>query len=49
MTFLEYLGQLIPLEDMTPELQALFAGCFVIVAFRLIAGALVSWFEGMFK
>lgn len=49
MTFLEYLGELIPLENMTPEFQAMIAGCFVIIAFRLIAGVILSWFEGFFK
>lgn len=49
MTFLDYLGQLIPLESMTPELQAVVAACLVVVGFRLVAGSIISWIEGLFR
>lgn len=49
MTFLEYLGELIPIDIMTPEMQGVVAAALVVVSFRLVTGAVVSWIEGLFK
>ena len=49
MNLIDYLGVLIPLDYMTPEMQVLIAGCIIVVGIRLVTGAIGSWFEGMFK
>lgn len=49
MNLLDYLGVLIPLDYMTPEMQVMIAGCIIVVSIRLVTGALANWFEGMFK
>lgn len=48
MNFYEYLNLLIPLEDMTPELAAVFTGCIAIACFRIVFGAVSRWFEELF-
>lgn len=49
MTFLDYLNELIPLDSMVPEFQCVIAGALVIVCVRLVAGAILNWFERMFN
>lgn len=48
MTFLDYLNELIPLENMVPEFQVVVSGVIVMVCVRLVAGAILNWFERMF-
>lgn len=49
MTLLDYLNEIIGFEGVTPELQLVFAGCFLLICVRLIAGTVLAWFERIFK
>lgn len=48
MSFVEYLSELIGFENAVPEMQLVVAGAMAVIAVRLIAGAVVTWFERIF-
>lgn len=48
MNLLDYLGELIPLDYMTPELQVMVCAVILVFMLRLLVGAFLGFFEKVF-
>ena len=49
MNLIDYIGELIPLESMTPEMQTIVAGSILIIMLRILTGAFLGFFEKVFS
>lgn len=48
MTLIDYIGELIPLDSMTPEVAAMTAAVLLVFLIRILIGGFLGFFEKVF-
>lgn len=49
MTLIDYIGQIIPLDSMVPEVQTMVAAVILVFLLRLLVGGFLAFFEKVFR
>lgn len=49
MTLVDYIGELIPLDSMVPEVQTMIAAIVLVFLLRLLVGGFLAFFEKVFR